>query len=271
MVFYSCRVWGWDNRVLAGTVARRCTVLCVLKRTQDFVPFLSYPFSAHKTYKYTVFWADVDACIAFTDDIAARGKDVSVEVGTAADEEAESSARGIIEIRVNRVTHHVISDDMAEPVREDYPNHVSADGSLEVMRRGLDMVMQELYTHMVEISVHRFRVIESVQRDHGHRIVATSQQSAAMSEMISMLERDNMRLRGVLAVKRQRVDRLWRSMSYAQRDLRQIHSSSETSLDSHSDTSSNSSSRHSSSGPSISDSPCDSPTAIFARTSRKRR
>ncbi|GJT30970.1 hypothetical protein Tco_0911245 [Tanacetum coccineum] len=38
-----------------------------------------------------------------------------------------------------------------------------------------------------------------------------------------MLERDNMRLRGMLDVERQRVDRLWRSMSYVQRDLRQIH------------------------------------------------
>nr|GEY85950.1 hypothetical protein [Tanacetum cinerariifolium] len=63
---------------------------------------------------------DIDACIAFTDDIAARG----------------TYAR--------RPT---------EPVREDYPDLVCAVGSLEVMQRGLDMVMQELYDHMVEIQV----------------------------------------------------------------------------------------------------------------------
>nr|GEX81571.1 putative reverse transcriptase domain-containing protein [Tanacetum cinerariifolium] len=77
--------------------------------------------------------------------------------------------------RVDRVTHLVISDDTVEPVREDYSDLVSVDGSLEVMQRGLDMVMQELYDHMVEISVHRVRVIDSVQREQGHRIVATSQ------------------------------------------------------------------------------------------------
>ncbi|GKC23946.1 reverse transcriptase domain-containing protein [Tanacetum coccineum] len=47
--------------------------------------------------------------------------------------------------------------------------------------------------------------------------MATNQQSAAMSERIGMLEQDNKRLRGMLDVKRQRVDRLRCSMS---RDLR---------------------------------------------------
>ncbi|GKF01271.1 hypothetical protein Tco_0028194 [Tanacetum coccineum] len=109
--------------------------------------------------------ADIDACIAFADDIAVRGMDVRVEIGTAVKEEAESSARGTIEIRVDRVTHPVVLDDTAEPVGDDSPELVSTDGSLEVMQRGLDVVIQELYDHMVEILVHRVRVIESVQRD----------------------------------------------------------------------------------------------------------
>nr|GEX62817.1 hypothetical protein [Tanacetum cinerariifolium] len=166
--------------------------------------------------------ANIDACIAFADDIASRGTDVIVEDGTVAEEETESSARGTIEIGVDRVTHLVVSDDTTEPVREDYSDLVSADGSLEVMQRGLDVVMKELYDYMVEILVHKVRVIETVKRDQGHRIVATSQQSSAMSEMISMLERDNMRLGGMLGVERQIVDRLWGSMLYVQRDLRRI-------------------------------------------------
>ncbi|GJS72875.1 reverse transcriptase domain-containing protein [Tanacetum coccineum] len=94
-----------------------------------------------------------------------------------------------------RVTYYVVSDDTIEPVREDFPELVSANISLKVMQRGLDM---------------------------GHRIVATSQQSVAMCERIGMLERYNRRLRGMLDVERHRVDRLRRSMSYVQRDLRQI-------------------------------------------------
>ncbi|GJX82630.1 putative reverse transcriptase domain-containing protein [Tanacetum coccineum] len=126
---------------------------------------------------------DIDAYIVFADDIAARGMDVRVEDRTVAEEEAE----------------------------EDFPELVSANGSLEVMQKGLDVVMQELYDHMVEILVHRVRVIESVQSDQGHRIGVTSQQSAAMSEMISTLKQDNMRLRGMLGVERQIFDHLWRT------------------------------------------------------------
>ncbi|GJV21406.1 retrovirus-related pol polyprotein from transposon TNT 1-94 [Tanacetum coccineum] len=53
--------------------------------------------------------ADIDACIAFTDDIAARGTYVRVQDRVAAEEEAKSSARGTIEIesellRVSQVT-----------------------------------------------------------------------------------------------------------------------------------------------------------------------
>ncbi|GJW28461.1 hypothetical protein Tco_0045336, partial [Tanacetum coccineum] len=148
------------------------------------------------------------------------GKDVRVEDGTAAEEEAESSARGMIEIRVDRVTHHVVLDDTAEPVRE-VPKLVSADGSLEVMQRGLDVVMQELYDHMVEISVHRVRVIKSVQRDQGHRIVATSQQSADMSERIGTLEQDNMRFRGMSCVERKE-DTAYLRLNFTRKRVRSI-------------------------------------------------
>ncbi|GKC92416.1 putative reverse transcriptase domain-containing protein [Tanacetum coccineum] len=123
--------------------------------------------------------ANIEACIAFTVDIAARGTDVRVEVGTAAEEEAEPSARGTIEIGVDRVTHPVVLDDTTESVIEGFPELISVDGSLE--------------------------------RDQGHRIMATSQQSTAMLERIGTLERDNMRLIGMLGVERQRVNRLRRN------------------------------------------------------------
>ncbi|GKD74441.1 hypothetical protein Tco_1332723 [Tanacetum coccineum] len=69
-----------------------------------------------------------------------------------------SSEKGYEEAELRRRDGY----DTAEPVREDFPELVSADGSLEVMQRGLDIVMQELYDHMVEIPVHRVRVIESI-------------------------------------------------------------------------------------------------------------
>ncbi|GJW50236.1 hypothetical protein Tco_0091587 [Tanacetum coccineum] len=53
---------------------------------------------------------DIDACIAFADDIAARGTNVRVEYGTTVEEEAGSSMRGTIKIRVDRLTHPIVSD-----------------------------------------------------------------------------------------------------------------------------------------------------------------
>ncbi|GKE19885.1 hypothetical protein Tco_1431397 [Tanacetum coccineum] len=133
---------------------------------------------------------DIEACIAFADDLRARGTDVRVVVETAANEEVESSTRGMVEVEVDPRVGPVINDDVNESVREDVPDHVTTDGAIEVTHETLGDL-----------------------RESGHRIVATSQQSAAMSERISSLERDNMRLKGMLGVKRQRVDRLQRSMS----------------------------------------------------------
>ncbi|GKD95763.1 hypothetical protein Tco_1379660, partial [Tanacetum coccineum] len=65
-------------------------------------------------------------------------------------------------------------------------------------------------------------VIESVQRDQGHRIVATRQQSADMLERIRELERDNMRLRDMMDVASQRVARSQRRELRVQREMRQI-------------------------------------------------
>ncbi|GJS45764.1 hypothetical protein Tco_0595885 [Tanacetum coccineum] len=73
----------------------------------------------------------------------------------------------------------------------------SARGTIEI---GVDQKVckwsnRHLNDHMVEISFHRVIVIESFQSDQGHRIMATSQQSAAMSERIGMLEWDNMEIK----------------------------------------------------------------------------
>nr|GEU28744.1 reverse transcriptase domain-containing protein [Tanacetum cinerariifolium] len=62
-----------------------------------------------------------------------RGTDVRVKVRTTAVEEADPSARGTIKIGVDRVTHHVVSDDTVESVTKDLLELVSADGSLEVI------------------------------------------------------------------------------------------------------------------------------------------
>ncbi|GJY23260.1 hypothetical protein Tco_0396918 [Tanacetum coccineum] len=171
------------------------------KRIRGSVSTTDYGVSLEESYKTNTepgidfdVQADIDACIAAVDSTTARETDVRVEFGIEteeeAEEEAEFSARGIIEIRMDKI--------------------------------GLDVVMQELYDHMVEISVRRIKVIESVQRDQGHRMMTARQQSTAMSKRIGTLERDNMKLRALLCIERDRMDSLRRHMAYTQEELRQI-------------------------------------------------
>ncbi|GJT13309.1 hypothetical protein Tco_0860351 [Tanacetum coccineum] len=131
--------------------------------------------------------AEIDECIAYADSLRDRGINDRVVVEVVDQEEIKTGVRGPVEVRVDRVTRPVVADDIPKPAQE---------GDVEA--------------------------IESVQRDQGHRIVATGQQSADMLERIQDLERDNMRLRDMMDVTSQRVSRSQRRELRVQREMRQI-------------------------------------------------
>ncbi|GJS53750.1 hypothetical protein Tco_0627112 [Tanacetum coccineum] len=105
--------------------------------------------------------AEIDECIAYADSLRDRGIDARVLVKAIDREDIETSMRGPVE------------------------------GAIEVVYETLGDLVQRFHDHTEEILVRRVQVIESVQRDQGHRIVATGQQSADMSERIRELKRDN--------------------------------------------------------------------------------
>ncbi|GJS83219.1 hypothetical protein Tco_0749760 [Tanacetum coccineum] len=131
--------------------------------------------------------AEIDECIAYTDALRVRGIDTRVVVEAVDREEIKDSERGPVKVRVNKVTHLVIADDTPKSTQE---------GAIEA--------------------------IESVQRDQGHRIIVTGQQSADMLGRIHKLERDNRRLRDIVDVASQRVTRSQLRKLRVQRELRQI-------------------------------------------------
>ncbi|GJX53465.1 hypothetical protein Tco_0281834 [Tanacetum coccineum] len=135
--------------------------------------------------------AEIDECFAYADALRDRGIDARVVVEAIDREEIETGMRGPVEVRVDRVTHPVVADDIPEPAQE---------GAVEVTYETLGDLVQRFHDHTEEILVHRIQVIESVQRDQGHMIVATGQQSADMLERIQELERDNRRLRDIVDV-----------------------------------------------------------------------
>nr|GEV12423.1 copia protein [Tanacetum cinerariifolium] len=62
--------------------------------------------------------AEIDECIAYVDALRAEGIDAKVVVETVAREEAETSLRGLVEVRVDRVMHPAVSDDIPGPTQE---------------------------------------------------------------------------------------------------------------------------------------------------------
>ncbi|GJU31879.1 hypothetical protein Tco_1175468 [Tanacetum coccineum] len=154
----------------------------------------------------------IDECIAYADALRDRGIYAKVVVKAIDREEIETGVRGPVEVRVDRVTHPVVANDIPKPAQE---------GAVEVTYETLGDLVQRFHDTK-EIPVHHVQAIESVQRDQGHRIVVIGQQSADMLERIRELEQDNMRLRDMMDVASQRVSRSQHRELCVQREMRQI-------------------------------------------------
>ncbi|GKD98974.1 hypothetical protein Tco_1382871, partial [Tanacetum coccineum] len=157
--------------------------------------------------------AEIDECIAYADALRDRRIDARVVVEVVDREEAETGARGPVEVRVDRVTHPVIAVNIPEPAQE---------RAVKVTYETFGDLVQRFHDHTEEILLHRVQAIENVQRDQGHKIVETGQQSADMLYRIRKLERDYTRLRDMMDVESQRVARSQRRELRVQRELRQI-------------------------------------------------
>nr|GFB89525.1 hypothetical protein [Tanacetum cinerariifolium] len=91
--------------------------------------------------------AKINECIAYVDALRAGEIDDRVVVETFAREEVKTSARGTVEVRDDRVTHHVVSDDIPEPIQE--------EGAIKVTYETLGDMVQRLHDHTMKIPVHR--------------------------------------------------------------------------------------------------------------------
>nr|GEU76270.1 reverse transcriptase domain-containing protein [Tanacetum cinerariifolium] len=156
--------------------------------------------------------AEIDECFFYTDALRDRGIDARVVVEAIDQDKIETGVKCPVEVRVERITHPTMPEDIHEPAQE---------GSVEVMYETLEDLVQRFHDHTEAIPVHRVQVIEGVQREQGHRIVIESKVTV-LTERVAELERNNRRLRGTASVESQRVDRLQRDMSRMQREMRQM-------------------------------------------------
>ncbi|GKG07379.1 hypothetical protein Tco_0330348, partial [Tanacetum coccineum] len=107
-----------------------------------------------------------------------RGIDARVVVEAVDRDETETGVRGPVKVRVEKVTHHVMPEDIPEPAQK---------GAIEATYETLGDLVQ--------------------------RMIGVESAVIGLTERIAELERDNMRLRGTMSVESQRVDRLQRGMS----------------------------------------------------------
>nr|GEU38290.1 hypothetical protein [Tanacetum cinerariifolium] len=134
---------------------------------------------------------DIDECFAYAYDLKDRGIDARVIVEVVDRDEIETGVRGPVKVRVERITHPAMPEDIPEPTQE---------GAVHITYETLGDLVQRFHNHTQAIPVHCVQVIEGVQREQGHRIVGVDSAINALTERVAELEKDNMRLRGTANV-----------------------------------------------------------------------
>nr|GEY20816.1 reverse transcriptase domain-containing protein [Tanacetum cinerariifolium] len=79
--------------------------------------------------------AEIDECIAYADALRDKGIDVRVEVEAVDRDEVGTNVRGSVEVRVDRVTHPVTTDDFPEPAQEEGAVEVTYETSGDLVQR----------------------------------------------------------------------------------------------------------------------------------------
>ncbi|GKD70150.1 hypothetical protein Tco_1324240 [Tanacetum coccineum] len=90
--------------------------------------------------------AEIDECIAYADALRDRWIDARVVVEAIGRKEIETGMRGPVKVRVDRVTHPVVADDILEPAQE---------GAVEVTYETLGDLVQRFHDHTEEILLER--------------------------------------------------------------------------------------------------------------------
>ncbi|GKE24490.1 reverse transcriptase domain-containing protein, partial [Tanacetum coccineum] len=123
--------------------------------------------------------AEIDKCFAYADALRDRGIDARVIVEAIDRDETETGVRGPVEVRVERVTHPVMPEDIPKPAQE---------GAVEVTYETLEDLVQRFHDHTQAIPDHRIQAIEGVQREQGHRIVLSADRSFMSTTFSALLD-----------------------------------------------------------------------------------
>ncbi|GKE63482.1 hypothetical protein Tco_1513849, partial [Tanacetum coccineum] len=140
--------------------------------------------------------------------------------------EADTTARDTVEVGINSMSTSIVEVEIVEPVGEDPSNSSSTrDGivrSFEDMPIYLDDVVRDFYHHMSEVRIDRIVRIETAQKWlEADQLIARGQR-VSMIERIDSLRLENVKVRAMLDIKRDRVNSLRLHMSLSQEEFCQV-------------------------------------------------
>nr|GEZ22069.1 hypothetical protein [Tanacetum cinerariifolium] len=121
------------------------------------------------------------------------GISMEVNVGIDVEDEVESNDRGTMEVGVDMDAGIDISDGMLM---------LDIVERLEQVKEGL----QDIYDHVIEIPLQRIENIETTQRQLEAGQLITSGERAGLSDRTRSLEWENLKVRALLSIERDRVD-----------------------------------------------------------------
>ncbi|GJX11643.1 hypothetical protein Tco_0201502 [Tanacetum coccineum] len=146
------------------------------KRIRGSVTISDYADSTEESYEADTepginsdIQADIDADTTAADAATTIESDIGAEVGIGiesedeVEEETESRDKGTTKIRIDKIDEPVVPDDIPMPVTD--------KGSREYFQIGLDVVIKELYDHMLKLPVQRIVGIEEEQKAQEGRAV----------------------------------------------------------------------------------------------------
>ncbi|GJZ84737.1 hypothetical protein Tco_0650076 [Tanacetum coccineum] len=140
--------------------------------------------------------------------------------------EADANAGYTAEVGIDPMTALLVEEEIVEPAGEDSPGSSGTrDGivrSVEDTPVVLSDAVRDFYHHMSEVRVDRIVGIETAQRRLEADQLIASGDRARMAEMIYSLRLENLKVRAMLDIERDRVSSLRLHMSLSQEEFRQI-------------------------------------------------
>ncbi|GKC56661.1 hypothetical protein Tco_1084259, partial [Tanacetum coccineum] len=137
--------------------------------------------------------------------------------------EANTSAGDTVEVGIDHMSAPIVEEEIVEPAGEDSSGtRNDIVRSFEDIPIDLDDAVHDFYHHMSEVRIDRIVWIETAQiRLEADQLIA-SEDKARMAERIYSLRLENLKVRAMLDIERDRVNSLRLHMSLSQEEFHQI-------------------------------------------------